>query len=118
MANIVQVQQEAGWKIIESSPTPVLVDFWADWCGPCRMLSPTIDKLAEGYGSRMSFAKVNVDEMPDLASRFSVCSIPTLILLREGKILERVVGLRSYGELAQLLDQTLSPSNPDKRVEL
>lgn len=105
MVNILHVQQESGWKTIESSPTPVLVDFWAEWCAPCRMLAPTIEKLAEAYGERINFAKVNVEEMPELASRFGIRSIPTLVLLREGKLIERIVGLRPYEELARLLDQ-------------
>src|SRR2546422_1059098 len=104
MGNILHVE-EGGWGAIESSSKPVLVDFWAEWCGPCRMLAPTIDKLAEAYEERVSFAKVNVDELPDLANRFGVRSIPTLALFREGKVVERLVGLKSYDELARLLDR-------------
>ncbi len=105
MSNIVHVQQVSAWNTLESSPTPVLVDFWAEWCGPCRMLAPTLDKLAKEFGNGMNFAKVNVDELPELASRFGIRSIPTLLLFREGKIVERLVGVRSYEELAGLLDR-------------
>ncbi len=107
MGNILHVE-EGGWGAIESSPKPVLVDFWAEWCGPCRMLASTIDKLAEAYEERVSFAKVNVDELPDLANRFGVRSIPTLALFREGKVVERLVGLKSYDELARLLDREVA----------
>ena len=105
MRNILDVQQESGWGTIESSPTPVLVDFWAEWCGPCRMLAPTIDKLAQKYGDNFSFAKVNVDEVPELANRYGIRSIPTLLLLRAGNVVERLIGVRSYEELASVLDR-------------
>jgi len=91
------------WPAIESSAKPPLVDFWAEWCAPCRMLAPTFEKLAERYGSKINFAKVNVDALPELAERFGVRSIPTLVLLRNGNVVERLVGLRSYAELARIL---------------
>jgi len=105
MQNILDVQQESGWGTIESSATPVLVDFWAEWCGPCRMLAPTIDKLAQKYGNDFNFAKVNVDQVPELAHRFGIRSIPTLVLLRDGNVVERLMGVRSYEELASVLDR-------------
>ncbi len=104
MADILHVQ-EGDWPKVETSRKPVLVDFWAEWCNPCRALAPTIDKLGEKYGNEVSFAKANVDEVPELASRFGIRSIPTLVLLGEGKVLERLVGLRSYEELVRLLDR-------------
>ncbi len=104
MANILHVQ-EGDWKAIESSAKPVFADFWAEWCAPCRMLGPTFEKLAEKYGSEISFAKVNVDERPELAERFGIRSIPTLLLLQDGNVEERLVGSRSYEELARVLDR-------------
>ncbi len=104
MADILHVQEQ-DWPKIEASLKPALVDFWAEWCAPCRMLAPTIDKLAEKYGNEVSFAKVNVDGLPELASQFGIRSIPTLLLLHKGKVLERLVGARSYEELARLLDR-------------
>jgi thioredoxin 1 len=102
MDKVLHVQQ-ADWQGIEASAKPVFLDFWADWCGPCKMLSPTFEKLAEKYGDQVTFAKVNVDELPDIANRFSIRSIPTLVLLQGGAVVERLVGLRSEQELAQVL---------------
>ncbi len=95
----------ADWQGLETSAKPVFLDFWADWCGPCRMLAPTFDKLAEKFGEQVTFAKVNVDELPDIANKFAVRSIPTLVLLQSGNVVERLVGLRSEQELAQVLSR-------------
>ncbi len=88
---------------METSSKPVLVDFWAEWCGPCRMIAPTFEKLARNFANEITFAKVDVDELPEVASRYAVRSIPTLILFRGGNVAERVVGLTSYEQLAQML---------------
>ena len=97
--------EAADWQGIETSAKPVFLDFWADWCGPCKMLAPTFDRLAEKYGEQVTFAKVNVDELPDIANKFAVRSIPTLVLLQNGNVVERLVGLRSEQELAQVLSR-------------
>jgi thioredoxin 1 len=104
MGNILHVQA-GDWPAIESSNKPVFIDFWAEWCAPCRMLAPTFEKLAEEYGEHINFAKVNVDELPELANQFAVLSIPTLVLLRDGTIVEQLVGFRPYQELARLLER-------------
>ena len=104
MGDILYVQQ-GGWQEVESSSKPVLVDFWAEWCPPCRMLAPAFEKLAENYGHQIRFAKVNVDELPDIANKFSIRSIPTLILMQGGNVVETLVGLRSEQELAQVLSR-------------
>ncbi len=114
MENILHVQQ-GGWQAVESSTKPVLVDFWAEWCAPCRMLSPTFDKLAANYGSEIMFAKVNVDELPDLAGKLGIRSIPTLILFREGKVVEQLVGSRSYDDLARVLDRYVTAASKAAR---
>ena len=90
MEKILHVQA-GDWPAIQSSEKPVLVDFWAEWCSPCRMLAPTFEKLAEKYGDQIEFAKVNVDEVPELANHFAVRSIPTLVLLRDGVVVEQLV---------------------------
>ena len=107
MGKVLQVQQ-ADWQGIETSAKLVFLDFWADWCGPCKMLMPTFEKLAEKYGEQVTFAKVNVDELPDIANRFSIRSIPTLVLLQGGEVVEKVVGLRSEQELDQVLSRHAS----------
>jgi thioredoxin 1 len=107
MANVLQVQA-SDWRAIETSQKLVLVDFWAEWCAPCRMLAPTVEKLAEVYGNQVDFAKVNVDELPELANQYGVRSIPTLVLLRDGNVVEQLIGARPYQELARLLEQYLA----------
>jgi thioredoxin 1 len=107
--------QPADWQGLETSTKPVFLDFWADWCGPCKMLGPTFERLAEKYGEQVTFAKVNVDEMPDVANKFAIRSIPTLILLQGGNVVEKLVGLRSEQELAQVLSRFAS-SNGSKQA--
>ena len=97
--------QPADWQGIESSAKPVFLDFWANWCGPCKMLAPTFDRLAEKFGEQVTFAKVNVDELPDIANKFAIRTIPTLVLLQHGNVVEKVMGLRSEQELAQMLSR-------------
>jgi len=97
--------QPADWQGLEASTKPVFLDFWADWCGPCKMLGPTFERLADQYGEKITFAKVNVDEVPEIANKFAIRSIPTLILLQGGNVVETLVGLRSETELAQVLSR-------------
>ena len=87
--------------------TPVLVDFWATWCNPCRMLMPTIDALADEYDGRIRIAKVDVDENPTLAARYGISTIPCLILFKNGNIVEKSVGARPKHLLAAMLDKAL-----------
>jgi thioredoxin 1 len=96
------------WQAVECSVKPVLVDFWAEWCPPCRMLAPTFEKLAANYGHEISFAKVNVDELPEVASQYGIRSIPTLLLLRDGEVVEMLVGARPYQDLARVLERHLT----------
>jgi len=94
-------------KQVISSTRPVLVDFWAEWCSPCRMLSPTVDQIAEEYQGRVVVGKVNIDEEPELATRFGVMSIPTLIVFKDGSVARKSVGVVPKEKIAAMLDETL-----------
>ena len=93
-------------KVLQSR-IPVLVDFWAQWCGPCRMVAPVVEELAEEYEGRISFGKVDVDQNPKIASQFGIMSIPTLILFKDGKPISNIVGFRPKEQLKQNLDEVL-----------
>lgn len=88
---------------IQGSNLPVLVDFWAPWCGPCRMLSPVLDELAGEMNGKVKILKVNVDEEPELASKFGVMSIPTVIAFKQGKATNKVVGFRSKEDFKSMI---------------
>ena len=85
-----------------------LIDFWAVWCGPCRMIAPTIEELATDYSGKANIAKVDVDEAPGLAEQFGVSSIPTLLVLKDGKEVKRFVGLTQKKDLAAAVDAALA----------
>lgn len=85
----------------------VLVDFWASWCGPCRMIAPFIEQIAEAYADKAFVCKVNVDECQDIAVRFGVSSIPTVLVFKNGELVDRAVGARPKKAFEQMLDQQL-----------
>lgn len=86
------------------SELPVLVDFWASWCGPCRMVSPIVDEIAESAAGKFKVGKINVDEQPELAAQFGVMSIPTLIVFKNGEVYKSSVGVRSKADILAMLD--------------
>ena len=89
------------------SGEPVLVDFWAEWCGPCKMISPVLDELAETYGGKLKVAKVNVDENRATAIKYHVRSIPMLLLFKDGQIQATQIGADGKGQLTQMIDKAL-----------
>ncbi len=103
MGNIKHLNNEQ-WQALEKDSKPTFVDFWAEWCAPCRAMEPAFEKLAENYSSQFNFAKVNVDEEPELAGKFGIRSIPTLILFKDGKIAQQLIGARPYSELVRVLE--------------
>ncbi len=99
--------QEQWQNEVINSDKPVFVDFWAEWCGPCRIVSPTVEELSKEYNDKVNFVKVNVDENNELASKYNVFSIPTLAIFRNGKIIAQTAGAASKESLRTYIDKHL-----------
>jgi thioredoxin 1 len=94
-------------KVVLQGTQPTLVDFWAPWCGPCRIIGPIVEELAVSYQEKAVITKMNVDDNPEVAQKYGVTSIPTLMMFKEGKLVDRVVGAMPKGELQKFIDRNL-----------
>ncbi len=107
MANTVEIT-DSNFEEIISSEKPVLVDFWAEWCGPCKMIGPVVEELAGDYDGKAVIGKVNVDENPTVSAKFGIRSIPTLLVFKGGEIVDKQIGAVPKGVLAQKLDAQIA----------
>jgi len=106
-SNIVTLGESNFAPEVVKSNVPVLVDFWAVWCGPCKMIAPILDELADEFGARIKIGKVNVDENQSLATEYGIRAIPTLLLFNGGEVVDQVVGMKSKRELQQMLQRVV-----------
>ena len=101
--SVLHLTKESFAQEVLNTSLPVLIDFWAPWCGPCRMVSPMIDQIAQELKDSVKVCKINIDEEPELASAFGVMSIPTLLVIQEGKVVDQSIGLKAKEQIKQML---------------
>lgn len=102
--NVIHLNQENFEKEVLNETKTVLVDFYAEWCGPCKMMSPVINKIAEEIGEQVKICKINVDEAQDIASKYEIMSIPTFIVFKNGEIVKRTIGVQSEEKLKEMIN--------------
>ena len=107
MSNAIDISDDNFDSEVLKSDKPVLIDFWAEWCGPCKVLGPVIDEVAEDYSDRVKFVKLNIDNNPSNTQKFGIRGIPTLLLFKNGEKIYTSVGVLSKSELASFLDKNL-----------
>jgi thioredoxin 1 len=109
VSDLLQVDQTNFPAEVLQAPGPVLVDFWAPWCGPCRMVAPVVDKIAQTYAGRLKVVKLNTDDSPSIAGKYEVTGIPALILFKAGEPVDRIVGYVPEKQLAAMVEKYLAP---------
>ncbi len=107
MGEVLVIDEQNFEKEVLQSDVPVLVDFWATWCAPCQMIAPIIESLAEEYAGRLKVGKVNVDENSQLAIKYGIRAIPTLLLFKEGKVVEQMVGVQPKDTIRNVIERHL-----------
>ena len=113
MAEPIEANDDTWQQIVLDSETPVMVDFWAEWCGPCKMIAPVLNTIAEDYGDRLQVIKLNIDENPVTAPKYNVRSIPTLLLFQNGTVTAQQVGAVSKAQLTAFLDEHIQPDKAE-----
>jgi len=108
MGNAVNITTQSWDQEVVQSEVPVMVDFWAAWCGPCKMIAPTIEELAEEYEGQLKVCKLNTDENPEIASKNQIMGIPSLLFFKEGKLVDKIVGAASKKQFKEKIDAILS----------
>ncbi len=108
MSNLIDINDSNFDEIVLKSKTPVLIDFWAPWCTPCKMVTPVVEELSNEYEGKVTFGNVNVDETPKIAVKYGIMSIPTLIIFKNGQPVSNIVGYRPKDQIKQSLDAALS----------
>jgi len=107
MGNSVNIDDSNFYDTVIKSKTPVLVDFWTPWCGPCKAIAPFLEELAKDYNGKIVIAKINVDEDPQNASKYGVSAFPTMLIFRDGTPMQSIVGYKSKSELKKAIDEFL-----------
>jgi len=106
MAEIELNEENFDKEVIKSSQ-PVMVDFWAPWCGPCRMMAPVVEELASKYSGKAKIGKLNTDDNPNIASEYQISAIPTLLFFKDGKVVKEIVGVQPKEEISKILDSLI-----------
>ena len=112
MSTTVVQADASNWENeVIQSPDLVMVDFWAVWCGPCQMVAPIVEDLAQEYNGKLKVMKLNTDEAPEVAGRYQIMSIPTILFFKKGQLVEKIVGARPKQQFKQIIDSLLSQSS-------
>lgn len=105
--NVIEIKSADFQETVVKSDVPVLVDFWAAWCGPCRALTPIFEQLANQFEGKAKFVKVNVDECPDIAGMYRIMNIPTMLLFKDGAVVEKLIGMRPASFISDLINKNI-----------